>query len=225
MTHSIILPYDGSPAARATLYHAARAVQDPATSYQRVLLAVAGVDPAALEGLARESRAIAGPRVPLEVHLLHPGDPIADLRTLIVSTSGAAVGAPLRARGSALWYEQARRPRDLPCARILFFIDPSELRRFAVPGEAAARRGPWSKLRCLCSWARRGHEHAGSVQTIAPQAGSAGSSSDGLTPTSDGQRRDAAAHGATIEPPHGVRRLRPAGLRSDAEEMEENIDE
>src|SRR5262245_10111175 len=109
MQNWIILPYDSSPVARAALRRAAKAVRGDDPCFAGVILAIAGVDPAALDGVVREAQAVAGPDVPLESRLLAAGDPVGALRRLRESVPDAVMAAPLGVQGGADWYVEACR--------------------------------------------------------------------------------------------------------------------
>jgi hypothetical protein len=131
----IIIPYDDSPAARATLRHVAQEARSNrgVARYHGVMLATAGVDPAALEHLGAEARAIAGAGVFLEVRLLKAGDPIGDFDALTASYPVAVLAAPIGVAGNAPWYTEACRFAGQDHALMLFFIRPQELKTLAQP--------------------------------------------------------------------------------------------
>jgi hypothetical protein len=141
MSRWIILPYDNSPVARATLHRAAKAVRQTGTCYAGLLLAVAGIDPADLNELAREACMVAGPGVLLDVVLLTPGDPLGDLARLIASRPDAVLAAPLGARGTTPWYREACKAEGIPCVLMLFFLQPAEVRRFAAAADVQSQPG------------------------------------------------------------------------------------
>jgi hypothetical protein len=123
----VILPYDGSPVARAALRRAAQLVSTGGGKHAGVIVATAGVDPAALDRMAAETRVVAGPDVPLTVFLLHPGDPIGALQELTDSLPDATFAAPLGGNGQAPWYDEARRLGG-DHTIVLFFLQPAEIR-------------------------------------------------------------------------------------------------
>lgn len=144
MNPCIILPYDGSSVARAALCRAAHAARQGNQHPARLIVATAGVDAAALGGLAQEAQAIAGADVPLEVYLLSPGDPIGALHRLADSLPDAILAAPLGANGNAPWYAHACRFGGLSHTIMLFFIEPREIRKFEVRGrERRGMGGVW----------------------------------------------------------------------------------
>ncbi|MGD9890993.1 MAG: hypothetical protein AB7R89_24065 [Dehalococcoidia bacterium] len=127
----IILPYDDSPAARATLRHAAQRAQGvpEQTRYEGVVVATTGVDPDGLDRLLGELRAIAGPDVALELCLLDAGDPIGDFHRLVAACPDAVLAAPVGATGRAPWFAEACRLSELDHTLMLFLLRPAELRR------------------------------------------------------------------------------------------------
>ena len=136
----IVLPYDGSPVARAALVRAARAVRQGGRlwPYAGVVLATAGVDRSSLTTMTEDTRRLVGPDVALDVRLLDPGDPVGALWRLAESLPGSILAAPTGARGWAPWYAGACRLRGWSRATMLFRIRPDELRAF----EAARPPGP-----------------------------------------------------------------------------------
>jgi hypothetical protein len=149
MKRWIILPYDRSPVARAALRHAGRAVEsgDAYSADAGVILVTAGVDPSDLDALLDEAQPIAGARVPLELRLLDPGDPIRSLHRIVASMPDAVLGAPLGGRGSAPWYAEACQVSGLDRTMMLFLISPHELREFEVVPHERRRLG--SPVRAL----------------------------------------------------------------------------
>lgn len=129
----VILPYDGSPVARAALRQAARLVGSGERQHAGLIVATAGVDPTALDSMAAQARAVAGPDVPLVVYLLSPGDPIGALQELADSLPAATLAAPIGAQGYAPWYEAACRASDIAATMVLFFLTPRELQAAAAP--------------------------------------------------------------------------------------------
>ena len=134
MNRWVILPYDGSPVARAALRRAAQLVGNGEGQHAGVLVATAGVDPAALDSMAAEAQAIAGPDVPLAVYLLSPGDPIGALQELADSLPDATLAAPFGGNGHAPWYAAACRHGGRGHTIVLFFLKPTEIRAFAMRG-------------------------------------------------------------------------------------------
>src|SRR5262249_51673319 len=132
MSRWIILPFDNSPLARATLHRAANSVRESGSSYCGVTLAVAGIDPTDLDDLALRACVIAGPGVPLEVVLLNPGAPLGALAELVASLPDAVLATPLGAKGDTPWYREACKAEGVPCALLLFFLKPREVQKFAV---------------------------------------------------------------------------------------------
>ncbi len=132
MTRWIILPYDESPLARAVLHRAAGMARDGdgGSPYSGVMLAVTGIDPAAVGTLVREAEQIAGADVPLEVRLLDAGDPIGALQTLVAAQPEAVFVAPLGLHGitgRAPWYAAACRQGGIDHTLVLFNITPQEI--------------------------------------------------------------------------------------------------
>ena len=132
MSTWIILPYDGSPVARAALCRAAHVVRDGHTCspYVGVMLVTAGVDPLDLDTLMQEAQGLTGPDVPLELRLLAAGDPIGDLQRLTASMPDAIMAAPLRPTGCVPWYAEACRHGGPSNALLLFILTPKETARF-----------------------------------------------------------------------------------------------
>src|SRR5262245_31538000 len=97
----IVLPYDASTVARASLRRAARPVVSTRSgdAYAGIVLATAGFDPSEFDRLMHEAEAIAGPGVPLELDLLDPGDPVGALHHLADSLPAAVLAAPLEGKG------------------------------------------------------------------------------------------------------------------------------
>jgi hypothetical protein len=129
----IILPYDGSPVARAALRRAAQVVGRGTGRYRYagLILATAGVDPAAIDNVMLDVREIAGPDIPLELWLLNPGDPLGALRELAGALPDATFAAPLGGAGAAPWYVEACRHGGRDHTTILFFLAPAEIHAFA----------------------------------------------------------------------------------------------
>jgi hypothetical protein len=148
MSRWVILPYDGSPVARATLRRAARLLRTGTGHHAGVIVATAGVDPAALDVVMMEAQAIAGADVPLELHLLSAGDPIGALHRLINAVPSASLAAPLGATGRAPWYIEACRLGVCGRTVMLFFLTPEE---FRVAGDSYVSP-------------RRGHELVGAIR-------------------------------------------------------------
>lgn len=132
MNSWILLPYDGSPVARAALRRAACLMGSSPSHARRagVILATAGVDPSALTGLLSEAQATAGPNTSLEMRLLAPGDPVGDFRHLVATLPYVTVAAPMGAAGWAPWYTEACRIGGLDRATMLFFVKPRDLEEF-----------------------------------------------------------------------------------------------
>lgn len=140
MRRWLVLPYDGSPLARATLRRAARAGPRPRGSSQTagVLLVTAGIEAEALDGLLDEASTLAGPGIALRGYLLHPGDPLASLRRLLGCLPNAALAAPVSGKHAAPWCAAAWRLDGLAYTRVLFFITPRDMH--AVSRGAFAHR-------------------------------------------------------------------------------------
>ncbi len=156
----IMLPYDSSPVAKATLRRAAEAVRGSHGRYAGVIVATAGIDPLALSGLVHEVQQIAGPDVPVEPRLLSPGDPIAALHRLAGSLPDAVLAAPLGAKGRAPWYERACVLGGLSHTLLLFYIMPKELKAYEEGARAAPESHPWlvPALRAAAARLRRGRK-------------------------------------------------------------------
>jgi hypothetical protein len=137
----IILPYDGSPVARAALRRAARLVESGDGRYAGVMLATTGVDLLALDTLMAEAQEITGSAVPLELRLLAAGDPISDLQRLTAATPEAMLAAPLRPTGCAPWYAEACRHGGPSNTLVLFFLTPKEIAKFTEVEDGRHRMG------------------------------------------------------------------------------------
>lgn len=127
----IVLPFDGSPMAKATLQRAARetcARRGPGDC-AGIVLAVAGIDPDQMPGLVAAACRIAGD-VPLEFRLLAPGDPVGDFRRFVATLPQAVFAAPARPEGGAPWYTAVCRAGDLDRTSMIYFIRPREVRQF-----------------------------------------------------------------------------------------------
>ncbi len=126
----IVLPYDGSPAARAALRHTAELVRVSSSQPAGVMLAVAGADPALLEPLLRSARAAVGADVVVEARLLAAGDPGGALRRLATELPGVTLAAPIGLRGEGAWYPQAVRAalRGWPRPAFAFYVRPARRR-------------------------------------------------------------------------------------------------
>jgi hypothetical protein len=149
MTRPIILPYDGSPVARASLRRVGGAVREGGirSGNASVIVATAGVDPSEIDRLTAEARSIAGDGVPVQVRLLRAGDPIGGLHELAASLPDAVLAAPVKPKGRAAWYAEACRLGGLPHTLMLLFIRPNELKAF----EAASpeRKRPLHRVSSL----------------------------------------------------------------------------
>lgn len=148
MRQWIILPYDGSPIARAALHRAAQAARSSVGLYCGVLVATVTDDPAALDALTREMASIAGPDTPQQVHLLRPDDPSAAFLALCDSLPDASLAVPLGPEGCAAWYTRACKAGGLPHATMLFFVGPKEAAAFQQEHSPQPRtRGLFGALR------------------------------------------------------------------------------
>lgn len=152
----IVVPYDGSPAARAVLRQAARAATRAVGLYHGIVVATVGLEPGALEVLLAETAARTGRALPARIHWLSPTDPIGALRALLAGMPDATLAVPLGGRGRAPWFGQACRLGDLAARTMVFFLTPRELQTAAdavatVPRRAAFQR-PLSALRCTAAW-------------------------------------------------------------------------
>ena len=145
----IVLPYDGSPVARAALGRAARAVRQGGRlwPYAGVVLATAGVDPSSLDTMADEARRLAGPDVPLDARLLLPGDPVGALRRMADALPGSILAAPIGGRGWAPWYTAACRLDGDARTTMLFLIRRDEIRTFEGAGRSNAAGEALAALR------------------------------------------------------------------------------
>lgn len=146
MSRWIVLPYDDSPVARAAVRRAAGLGRD-AGGGARLMLAVAGVDPAAVPAAIEQARAVCDPDATLDAQLLAAGEPGAALARLAESLPDAIVAAPIGARGDSAWYAAAVRGalREHSRPRLAFYVDPGEVARMA--GEYSARPGIGAPLR------------------------------------------------------------------------------
>jgi hypothetical protein len=133
MTDWLILPYDGSAVARATLRRAAAAIRREDREHAGVLLAVAGIEPEGLDGLLREAGAIAGADIALQAHLLHPGDPLGSLRSLLAELPATAA-APVDPDGAAPWCVAAWRLDGPERMKMVFLLTPQEVHAAAQDG-------------------------------------------------------------------------------------------
>jgi len=131
-TDWLILPYDGSVVARATLRRAAAAIctrardHTPEQDQAGVLLAVAGIEPEALGDLLQEAGAVVAPDIVLQAQLLPPGDPLGSLQRLLACLP-ATLAAPLDPHGAAPWCVAAWQ-LDVPMgAKVMFFLTPEDL--------------------------------------------------------------------------------------------------
>lgn len=132
-TDWLILPYDGSAVARATLRRAAAAIRGGERPHTGVLLAVAGIEPEALCGLVQEAGAREAPDVTLQAQLLPPGDPLGALQRLVAGIP-ATLAAPVDAQDAAPWCLAAWR-LDVPaCAKVVFFLTPEDRRPLTMAG-------------------------------------------------------------------------------------------
>ena len=123
----IIVPFDDSQAAQATLRRAAQAARQGQTLYDRVLVATTG-DQCGLVGVAMaEARALAGPAISVEAYLLDPGDPLGSLHRLIAVRPDATLAAPVGLAGRAPWYSKAARLGGMSHTMMLFFLRPADL--------------------------------------------------------------------------------------------------
>jgi hypothetical protein len=135
------MPYDASPAARATLCRVATVVRTSGGQYGGVILATAGIDPCALDALVSDAQHVAGPDVALEVRLLNAGDPLLSLRQLAASLPDAVFAAPLGAAGHAPWYADACTIDEGGHTLMLFFLAPKEIARFTEVADERHRMG------------------------------------------------------------------------------------
>ena len=145
----LILPYDDSPLARATLAHAARALREERNGRAEIVLAVAGVDRDAAGRLAGRTRALAGPAVGLALHMLPPGDPIAGFKGLARAFPNAVLAAPVEGAGGAPWFHEACRFEGLAHPILLFAVDQHDLmvQPGDVPTPTVTDRG-WRRALC-----------------------------------------------------------------------------
>ena len=133
MDRWLVVPYDGSAAAHATLRRAAAVV---ATAHAHrscgLLLATVGLERPALAGPVAEvaervGPARVGPAGPVAVVWLSPADPIGAFHVLLAATD-ATLAVPLGGRGRAPWYAEACRASDASARTMLVFLTPRELR-------------------------------------------------------------------------------------------------
>jgi hypothetical protein len=123
----LVLPYDGSPVARATLRRAATTIGTGEHAYTGIVLAVAGVEPEALYRLLQEAGTGIAPHIVLQAQLLPPGDPLRALQR-VVAGMPATLAAPVDPQGAAPWCLAAWRLGEPTCAKMVFFLTPDELR-------------------------------------------------------------------------------------------------
>jgi hypothetical protein len=154
----IVLSYDGSALARASLRRATGSVGGSAGSpYAGIILAIAGVDPDALDETVIRAQAIAGADLPLEPRLLQAGDPIGSFRELVRTLPECVIAAPMGTRGSTGWYAQACTLSDLDRTRMLFFISPREIKGFEEEVDGRHRMGsPLGRVLRGCARLRLG---------------------------------------------------------------------
>jgi hypothetical protein len=164
----LVLPYDESAVARATLRRAARVAAARPMRRAGIMLAVAGSDPAALGPVVERARAAVA--VPVEGRLLGAGDLLGALRRILADLPGATLAVPLGGRGMAPWCARtvagALRERIGPC--IAFYILAEEL------GEPGGRERGRSALRRLLAALRRAGAPAGLPHTGDHPAGRPG---------------------------------------------------
>ena len=148
----LVVPYDRSAAAHATLRRAAAVV---ATAHRScgLLLATVGLERPALTGPVAEAAAMVGPARTVAVAWLNPAAPIDAFYALLAETD-ATLAVPLGGRGRAPWYAEACRASDVAARTMLVFLTPRELRstRAALPdhrrasGSLGTRRWPLVRL-------------------------------------------------------------------------------
>src|SRR5687768_4046327 len=127
----MVVPYDGSPPARATLRRAATAVSRAPTFYDGLLIATVGLERSALQGPVAEATEIAGPSLPIEIAWLSPADPIGAFRRFLAKTD-VTLAVPLGGGGRAAWYVTACQASDTAARTMIFFLTPHELRAAAA---------------------------------------------------------------------------------------------
>jgi hypothetical protein len=129
MSACIVLPYDGSPAARATLLRAARLARREPGRFRALLVAAGGVERLVLEDALHEARTAAESSVPVILQLLDRDHPIRSLVALLEMTPAAWLAASIGRRGCTSWYEDACRLGTFAESTILFFPTPEERRQ------------------------------------------------------------------------------------------------
>ena len=139
MTRWFLMPYDASPAARATLCRVATVVRGG--QYGGVILATAGIDPYALDTLVSDAQPIAGQDLALEVRLLNAGDPIHDFTLLARSLPDGTLAVPLGVTGHAPWFAEACASANGDHTLMLFRLSPREIARFSEEADGRHRLG------------------------------------------------------------------------------------
>lgn len=142
----LILPYDRSAVARATLRRVVESRRQWGAGRPGIVLAIAGFESEAVDGLLAEAHALLGGDFVLQAQILHPGDPLGSLRRLLRCLPNAVLAAPIGPRGGAApWCAAAWRLNQPGATRVLFFVTPHDIRVIdhdALP--TAARR--WERV-------------------------------------------------------------------------------
>lgn len=137
----ILLPYDASPVAKASLVRVARVARRSRNLYAGVMVAVAGIDPSALTAALNDAQVVAGAGVPLEMCLLHPGDPVQALHELAETVPDMVVAAPLGGWGKTPWYGEACALGTFSNSTMLIFMSSAEIARFEETAHERHRMG------------------------------------------------------------------------------------
>ncbi len=125
MREWLVVPYDGSAAAHATLRRAA-AVAAASHRSCGLLLATVGLERPALTGPVAEVAEMVGPARMVAVVWLSPADPIDAFHALLAETD-ATLAVPLAGQGRAPWYAEACHASDTAARTMILFLTPHEL--------------------------------------------------------------------------------------------------
>ncbi len=136
-TRWVLVPYDGSPTARALLTSAAILAREHAAG---ILLTIGGTDVGALTVHLEQAGALLDLPIPLIGYVLAPGDLHGALERVVASRSVIALAVPLGGSPLTPWYERAVRfiLRGTLGPTVAFYTD-------VQPGPGRAGRfGAWS---------------------------------------------------------------------------------
>ena len=192
MERTIVVPYDGSPTARAVLRRAAAAAA-AAQLYCCLVIATVGLEPADVDDTVVEATRVAGPGLPVQISWLRPADPLGSLRRLLADASDASLAVPLSGRERSPWYGEACRASDVAARTMIFFVGPRDLeaagvRAAGIKGLLGALR--WAMVRLL---PRRSPAAAGAPSSNGRVCSRPATGHDRLTP--DVQRREPVVKG------------------------------